>query len=110
MAAVPVSAAAAVPPSILELVLAVVPNSAAAKSEAAEIPATAAADAVAVPYGSRNLGLGGRPKGTTLANGRAAKLARKKAINWVVVKYAKSRSNLIKNNECSRRRITFAAQ
>ena len=58
VAAVPVSAAAVVPPSILELVPAVVPKLATAESEATEIPATAAADAVAVPCGSHNLGLG----------------------------------------------------
>ena len=65
---------------------------------------------VAVPYGSRNLGLGGRPKGTTLANQRAAKLARKKTINWVVMKYAKAQSNLTRNNERSRKHITLEAR
>ena len=41
---------------------------------------------------SFNFGKGGRPKGTSLENQRANELARKKATNWVVVKYSENRA------------------
>ena len=52
---------------------------------------------------SRNFGKGGRPKGTSLDDQRAKSLARKKAVNWVVVKYSEKRTELLESNTCGKR-------
>ena len=59
---------------------------------AAEVSAEVALDP------SCNFGKGGRPKGTSLESQRAKALARKKAVNWVAVKFSEKRTELLESN------------
>ena len=88
----------AAPPSNLDIL-------ASAVSQISPQPVETSAEVVLDP--ARNLGKGGRPKGTTNENKRAEALARKKAVNWVTVEYAQKRSQLLESNQTSGKRVTL---
>jgi len=88
----------AAPPSNLDIL-------ASAVSQISPQPVEISAEVVLDP--ARNLGKGGRPKGTTNENKRAEALARKKAVNWVTVEYAQKRSQLLESNQTSGKRVTL---
>ena len=66
-------------------------SSAANAMETTLVSALSAVETALTP--SRVKNKGGRPTGSTDANIRAAKLAQRKAINWVVLKYALAQLN-----------------
>ena len=76
-------------------------------TEKALIPAVSAEETAITPSMVQNKGC--CPQGSTDANKQAAKLAQRKVINWVVVKYADAQSNFKKENKLSIKRIILEA-
>ena len=98
--------APAAPPPASSTPAAPAPTEPAPHPSAASAPAPAPPSAPPPPpaAASRNLHKGGRPKGTTDADKRAAILAKKKATNWVTIEFAAARSELEHSNPNRRKR------